>query len=175
MFIWRIPSDQITYKNIQPEDFNSLPAHSRIWVYQSERFFNDNELATIKQKASEFIDQWTSHGNQMDACIEVLHNCFIIVVVDEKTAPASGCGIDKSVHFIQSLEKEVKLSLMERTNVAYRNYENKINLCSLKEFEQLIDSGVVTDNTIVFNNLLSIKEELLSKWEIPVFRSWLLK
>lgn len=155
------------------KNINTIAPHSRVWIYQSSRMLTAAEVSIIKQRSVLFIDQWTSHGNQMDACIEVLHNCFVIVFVDEQTASASGCGIDKSVHFIQNLEKELNVSLMERTNVAYRGNDNSIKLSSLKEFEQLIDTGLVSGDTIVFNNVISTKQELLTKWEVSVSSSWL--
>ena len=64
--------------------FKDLPPHSRIWVYQSERELFPNETGAIKEKANEFVAQWTSHDQLMKASIEVFHNRFIVVCVDEK-------------------------------------------------------------------------------------------
>jgi hypothetical protein len=57
----------------------------------------------------------------MSACIEIFHNRFIIACVDEKTTSASGCGIDKSVKFIQQLESDLggNNALLERVNIVY--------------------------------------------------------
>ena len=103
-------------------NFKDMPLHSRVWVYQSIREFSENEIKQLKNKAEGFISAWTSHGKTMNACIEIFHNRFIIVCVDEKTTFASGCGIDKSVKFIQQLESDFggNTSLLDRMNVAYR-------------------------------------------------------
>ena len=159
--------------------FNNLPAHSRVWIYQSGREFSPAETEQIKSKAEAFVSQWTSHDQLMKACIEVFHNRFVVVCVDEKTAPASGCGIDKSVKFIQQLEKDLTVSLLDRMNVAYRTAaspfpkfetlekvaDEKIFSCHVSELK---NAGAST----VFNNLVATKEELEKNWEVPVEQSW---
>ena len=144
--------------------FNSFPTHSRVWIYQSNRKFTSAEIELIKNKSEEFVSQWTSHDQLMKACIEVFHNLFIVVCVDEKTAPASGCGIDKSVKFIQRLEKDFFVSLLDRMNVAYRK-DGKIYSSPVSELK---NSGAET----VFNNLVQTKEELEKNWEVPIEKSW---
>ena len=148
-----------------------MPSHSRTWIYQSNRELNEKQIAEIKNKSQNFIDQWTSHGKTMNACIEIFHYFFIVVLVDEQSAPASGCGIDKSVHFIQQLEKDFSITLLDRTLAAYKK-EDKIFICSLLEFEKLIGAGAIDENTIVFNNLVNTKAELENNWQIPLKRSW---
>ncbi len=144
--------------------FNNMPPHSRIWIYQSNREFTSSEVESIKQKSDAFVKQWTSHDQQMNACIEIFHDRFVVVCVDEKTAPASGCGIDKSVKFIQQLEKEFTLSLLDRMNVAYRK-EGKIHSTSISELKNI-------GNVTVFNNLVTTKEEFEKNWEVPIEQSW---
>lgn len=141
-----------------------MSSHSRIWIYQSEKEFSSSEINSIKRKSEEFVAQWTSHDQLMKACIEIFHTRFIVVCVDEKTAPASGCGIDKSVNFIQQLEKDFNISLLDRNNVAYR-MNGKILSCSLSELKNKKAESV-------FNNLIQKKEELETSWEIPFEKSW---
>lgn len=151
--------------------FNQLPDHSRIWIYQSNKELSIEEVAKIKAAANDFISQWTSHGNSMDAAVEVMHARFVIVAVDEQTAPASGCGIDKSFRFIQDIEKQFNISLLNRMQVAYKAGD-AIFTCSLKEFEELIAANKITENTLVFNNLVDSKAGLTSNWEVPLKESW---
>lgn len=152
-------------------DFRNMPPHSRTWIYQSGREFSKQETAEIKIRSTQFIDQWTSHGKTMNAAIELIYNRFIVVCVDEQTAPASGCGIDKSVHFIQQLEKDLSLTLLDRMNIAYKK-DDKIISCSASEFETKIQNGEINDDTIVFNNMVTTKKELESSWEIRLKNSW---
>lgn len=151
--------------------FNDMPAHSRVWIYQSEREFSSAETERIKSKAEGFVEQWTSHNTLMHASIEVFHNLFVVVCVDERTAPASGCGIDKSVRFVQELEKELQISLLDRMVVAYRK-DGKVLSCKLPGFGKLIEEKKAGEATIVFNNLVSTKGEMEKGWEVPLKESW---
>ncbi|MCC6690026.1 MAG: ABC transporter ATPase [Bacteroidia bacterium] len=151
--------------------FNQLPAHSRVWIYQSTREFTPDETDRLKNEADKFIEQWTSHGRNMDAAIEILYNRFIIIAVDEQTAPASGCGIDKSLRFLQNVEKQFDLSLLNRTQVAYK-IGTSVYTASLADFEKLINTKQITENTIVFNNLTATKGEMNTGWEVPLKQSW---
>ena len=163
-------------------NFKYMPLHSRVWIYQSIREFSKNEITQLKTKAESFISEWTSHGKMMSACIEIFHNRFIVVCVDEKTTSASGCGIDKSVKFIQQLESDLggNTSLLDRMNVAYRmnahlNEEvgqGKIISCHISELKNLLTFPEGQKGITVFNNLVNTKEELEQNWEVPLEKSW---
>jgi len=161
-------------------NFKDMPLHSRVWIYQSIREFSEIEINQLKTKAESFISEWTSHGKTMSACIEIFHNRFIIVCVDEKTTSASGCGIDKSVKFIQQLESDLggNTSLLNRMNVAYRKksaapaIKGEIQVCSINELKNLTDFPEGQKGITVFNNLVNTKEELEINWEVPLEKSW---
>ena len=152
--------------------YNEMPLHSRVWIYQSDREIKDLEIAEIRRKAAIFLLEWTSHGNVMKASIDVLYNRFIVVAVDETAASASGCGIDKSVRFIQQLEQDYNLNLFDRMLVNYRGKDGLIQSTKLYTFEQMMEKGELNAETIVFNNLVSTKQDMQSIWEVPVKNSW---
>lgn len=152
--------------------YQDMPLHSRAWVYQSDREIKDIEVNEIRRKAGMFLMEWTSHGNVMKASIDVLYNRFFVVLVDETAASASGCGIDKSVKFMQQMEQDYGINLFDRMLVTYRDAETKIQNTKLYTFEQMMERGELTADTIVFNNLVSTKEDMQSKWEVPVKKSW---
>lgn len=143
----------------------------RIWIYQADRQLNEAEEELILGKLGEFTAQWRAHGKPLAAKAEICYNRFIIVMVDDSVAPPTGCSIDKSVHLLKAIELETGLQLFDRMQVAYRNGHD-INVVSRAEFEALISSGVVNDNTIVFNNLITSYPELNTNWEIPLRESW---
>ena len=57
--------------------FESLPEDSRVWIYQSNRSFTDEELVEIKQKLDEFLTQWTVHGSNLKAGYDIKYKRFI--------------------------------------------------------------------------------------------------
>ena len=151
--------------------FDQLPDNARVWVYPSSRKFTPDELLIIRQKTEAFLEQWTAHGTQLQAGLHLPYDRFIVLGLNESIQSASGCSIDASVHFIQSLEETFKITLLDKMNVTYRN-KNSIDHISLKEFRTKAKEKKVNSDVIVFNNLVRNKMEYDSNWEVPASSSW---
>ncbi|GHC50159.1 ABC transporter ATPase [Ulvibacter litoralis] len=152
-------------------EFKNLPDDSRIWVYQSNRKLSDEEVAAITPKIEAFLEQWTAHGTDLEAGYEIKYNRFIVFGLNQVNASASGCSIDASVRFIQSLEQELEVDLLDKMNVTFYNGEF-IAHKSLSDFRKMAKARSVSPNTVVFNNLVNTKEEYLENWEVPAKESW---
>jgi len=152
-------------------DFNTLPETSRVWIYQANRSFAENEIEEIKSKLDVFIENWTAHGSDLQSGYEIKYKRFIVIALNQSLNAATGCSIDASVHFIQQLEKEYNVDLMDKMNVSYKQGEF-IAYKPLNEFKQMAKQRAVSKNTIVFNNLVANKAEYLDYWEVPASESW---
>lgn len=145
----------------------------KVWIYQANRFFTANELELLRGYLSEFLKQWTAHGDRLLGSFEIKYNLFIILKVDESQAMVTGCSIDKSVHLLKDIASRLNVDLFDRTLIAYRlNSNTPIELVSRDQFERLIREGIVNEKTIVFNNLLTNGEEFTTKWEVSLKESW---
>jgi len=153
------------------KDFKDLPDDSRIWIYQSNRKLSDDEVAAISAKTKTFLEQWTAHGKDLDAGFEIKYNRFIVIGLNQENASASGCSIDSSVYFIQTLEKEYGLDLLDKMNVTFYNGEY-IAHKSLADFKKMAKARSVSKNTVVFNNLVITKGDYIDNWEVPAKDSW---
>jgi hypothetical protein len=118
-----------------------------------------------------FTEQWTAHGKQLAAQALLKYNQFLIIRVNEALAKATGCSIDKSTDTLKQVQQELGLDFFDRMQIAYRDSEG-IKTVSRPEFEKLLESGKVDENTIVFNNMVGNSRELESNWEIPLKDSW---
>ncbi|RMA64242.1 ABC transporter ATPase [Ulvibacter antarcticus] len=152
-------------------EFEKLPDDSRIWVYQCNRKLSDEEVAAITPKTEVFLEKWTAHGSDLEAGFEIKYNRFIVLGLNQANASASGCSIDASVRFIQSLEKELEVDLLDKMNVTFYNGEF-IAHKSLSDFRKMAKARSVSPNTVVFNNLINTKSEYLENWEVPAKESW---
>ncbi|SHJ13719.1 hypothetical protein SAMN04487911_1129 [Arenibacter nanhaiticus] len=152
-------------------DFSSLPDESRVWVFQASRSFTADELENVQLQLNEFIANWTAHGSDLHAGYEIRYNRFIILALDQTITMASGCSIDSSVRFIQELEKQYNIELLDKMNVSYKQGEF-IAYKPLIDFKKMAKDKAVSKNTIVFNNLVTNKQEYLSHWEVPAEESW---
>jgi hypothetical protein len=151
--------------------YKNLPNNSRVWIYQSNREFTEKELEFISTKAEEFINSWTRHGDDLKGSYTIKYNQFLVLAVDESFNNVSGCSIDASVHFIQALERELQLNLMDKMNVTFKN-GNHINLVRLSDFQKFAKEHKITQETIVFNNMVATKEDFENSWEVPAKDSW---
>lgn len=151
--------------------FNDLPDNARIWIYQCNRTFTTAEITQIKVALDQFLQQWTAHGNDLSASYHLPYQRFIVIGLDQSMTNASGCSIDASVHFIQGLEKQFQVSLLDNMNVSYKQGEY-IAYKPLIDFKKMAKQKAVSKKTIVFNNLVATKAEFLEHWEVPAEFSW---
>lgn len=149
----------------------SFSPQSKVWIYQSNRPFTADEVPAIQQKLNDFTSQWKAHGHQLKAKADILHDFFIIFVVDEAAAGVTGCSIDASVRVIKDIEQAHNVDLFDRFNIAYK-VDDKVIVTNKEDFETLVNIKAVGPKTIVFNNLVQTVQELETKWEIPFEQSW---
>lgn len=143
----------------------------RIWIYQAERKLNNDEATYLLEKMDQFATDWTAHGKQLVAQALLRYNQFLIIRVDEGMVKATGCSIDKSTTILKQVQQELGVDFFNRMLIAYRDQEG-IKTVSREAFETLIESGAVTEDTIVFNNMVDTGEGLESRWEVPLKSSW---
>ncbi len=151
--------------------FKELPDSSRVWIYQSNRSFTDQEIQEITSKLEGFIAQWTAHGADLKASFEIKYKRFITLALDQQLNVATGCSIDASVKFIQQLEQDYNVDLLDKMNVSYKQGEF-VAYKTLTDFRKMAKDKAVSKNTIVFNNLVNNKGEYLTDWEVPAEDSW---
>ena len=151
--------------------FEELPEDAKIWIYQSNRKLTDDEVESITSKCQDFIENWAAHGTSLAASFVIKYNRFIIFAVNQEVQQATGCSIDASVHFIQQLEQQFAIELLDKMNVTYRSGEH-IAHKSLLDFKKMAKEKAVSEHTIVFNNLVNTKGEWEEFWEVPANESW---
>ena len=151
--------------------FDQLPDQARIWIYPSSRKFDATTADQIHQACSKFLTQWTAHGQALQAGFILPYNHFIVFGLDQQQQVATGCSIDASVRFIQSLEQKFDLILLDKMNVTFKQGEY-ISYKALTEFKAMAASRAVSKNTLVFNNLVLNKADFSESWEVPAHQSW---
>lgn len=152
-------------------DFNTLPNTSRVWIYQASRSLAEDELGEIDEGLKDFLKGWTAHGADLKAGFEIKYKRFVVIALDQGLNSASGCSIDASVHYIQSLEKKYEIDLLDKMNVSYKQGEY-IAYKPLIDFKRMVKQKAVSLKTVVFNNLVATKGEYEEFWEVPAAESW---
>ena len=152
----------------------NLSDNARVWIYQANKKLSPAAQKSMLEKAMHFVNNWSTHGTSLKAGAELLYDTFLVLSIDESDVIASGCSIDKSLHFIQQLEEEFDVNFLDRTTVAiWDNHEASV--MDLDAFRRQINEGKIHKDSLIFNNLVRSKGEMSTEWKIPVNRSWLKK
>ena len=151
----------------------AFPDESRVWIYQADRPFEDEVIPEINTDIDDFCTQWTSHNHALKAIGGVMHDLFVVLVVDESNSSASGCSIDKSVAFVKSLELKYNRKLLERNNIAWLDEEEQLQITPLACLKAVVESGRVKMDTKVFDNLVNTRKDYISRWTVPLGESWM--
>ena len=151
--------------------YNSLPENSKVWVYPSNRKSYPNEIEEIEVKIKAFIENWKSEDENFKASYQFLYQRFIVFIVDVDTVALTNEDIDTSVSFILSLQETYDVSLLDKMNVCFKQGEF-VQYKELKDFKKLLKNKALTGKSIIFDNLISIKQDLDNHWEMPIEESW---
>ncbi len=151
----------------------AYPDESRVWIYQADRPFEEGDITQINEDIDSFCQAWTSHNQELRALGGVMHDLFVVLVVDETMASTSGCSIDKSVAFVKSLEQKYHRRLLERNNVAWLDDNEQLHTIPLQELKEAVANGQMNLNTPVFDNLVATRKEYISRWTVPLGESWM--
>lgn len=151
--------------------FEQMPGHARVWVYQSVKPLGAAPAA-LTESLEQFARNWESHGVPLRASYRVLHDHFIVLAVDETTKDASGCSIDKSVHFMQGLEGQFGLNLFDRSQQAFL-VDERVQFVEVKNLKAQVQAGAIGPETPTFNPLMATVGQLQTEWLVPAAKSWL--
>ena len=141
----------------------TLPDSSRVWVYQSNRFFSSDEIKFVQDKLKSFIQGWNNHGTNLTADAFVVSPSFVILAVNESDINASGCSIDSSVRFIKQIGEELKIDFFNRLKVLIEN-NNEFKYVSLHALADYDDCNT-------FNTLVQTLGEFKNSFKISVRQS----
>ena len=144
---------------------------SRVWVYTTNRPLSEAEAQATQQALNAFVQQWTAHNHALKARAEVFQHQFVILMVDESQAGASGCSIDKSVHFLESLGAQLNIDFFERMRFAWID-QNQMHYADRHTLSQAVAQQQIAAETLMVNTLVQNKKELQEKWLVPFGQSW---
>ena len=157
------------HAELLPADF---AGSSRVWIYQSPRLFMLSEALAIEEMLEAFVRDWKSHGVTVKGYGNLFYGQFIVLMADETATGVSGCSTDGSVRLVKDIEQRFGVNLFDRLMLAFR-IKDKVQMMPLSQLPYALENGFVDEETLYFNNTVQTKEELETKWLIPLKDSWL--
>lgn len=152
--------------------FETLPAESRLWVFGVERSLAEAEQESFLGAVDLFLETWVAHGVPLTCGRDWRWGRFLLVAVDEASAPPSGCSIDAMVGVLRDQERRLGVRVLDNTQVWFVA-DGEVQQRSRSEFARLAEEGVVGPDTVVFDNTVTrLKDARLGRWEVPARESW---
>lgn len=158
-----------SFQHLLPQDFDE---QSKVWIYQSDRFFSLSEALDIEPMLEQFTTGWQSHGDQVKGFATLFFGQFIVLMADETATGVSGCSTDSSVRLIKQIEEKFHVNMFNRQLLAFI-IKDKVQLLPLSQVNYGIENGFINGDTRYFNNTVLTKKDLLEHWIIPLQNSWL--
>jgi hypothetical protein len=152
-------------------DNKQLAPQSKVWIYTASRPLTDAETELAQSALNRFVAQWTAHNQALQARAEVFANQLAILVVDETQAGASGCSIDKSVHFLQQLGQQLGIDFFDRMRFGWLDGD-VVRFHARDELAAMKATGSIDENTLMLNTLAPTLSDLRDKWLQPLGQSW---
>ncbi len=145
---------------------------ARLWIFQSDRVLSKDEVSHIRSWLDDFTPRWTSHNRSLKAKSTIAFDRFIIIALDEQMShAASGCSIDSLTHHIQAIGDKLSINMMDRVTF-YFLLEDGVQGLHMNKVEEANKSGLISKDSLVFDNLIKTKKELHNQWIIPIGQSW---
>ncbi|PHR47634.1 MAG: hypothetical protein COA32_06675 [Fluviicola sp.] len=146
--------------------FTDFPDDSRVWLYQTNRPLVDEEVKLINNKLSSFIKEWAAHGNQLWGNALVLNPYFVVVIVNDKLTPPSGCSIDASVHKLKEIGQLLDVDFFTRMKVTIKK-EGAVEQIDFNDFKSITADG----NILVYDPLIGNLGDLRNEWPMKIENS----
>ena len=146
-------------------EFENISDDSRIWIYASPIFLDNENQSYISKLLSNHLDTWQAHQVSLTAALTILENHFIVIALDENIAGASGCSIDTLQYKIQEIENYLAVTLTNRLNV-FCLVGDKIKCISSSELSKFANKETL------FYDLTIQKKSDLSSYLKPIKEGW---
>ncbi|RUA10842.1 MAG: ABC transporter ATPase [Flavobacteriia bacterium] len=148
-------------------DYQEITDFSKILIYPSGRKFYEKEQPEIIKKTNDFLESFTD----VKFYFKFEYDRFLIFFIAEDT-PLGLEQNEKIIEFIQQLEKDYKVSLIDKIKVFFKQGAY-VQVKEVPDFKKMIKNRSITKKTIVFNNFISTKAEFDCCWEVPADESWI--
>lgn len=152
--------------------FPNVPGTARLWVFALARELTPDQRALVTSQLDGFIGAWKSHGTPVRGAYEIVESRFVLIVgtVDDGV---SGCSTDSMVRVMTTLRKEHQIDGFDRTIVFFRDAEGSVRAVKRDEFQKLVETGAVGDDTPVFDATIQTVADLRSgRFETTFARAW---
>lgn len=154
-------------------EFQQLPAHARVWIYQANRAFNEQENNFVQSYLKQAVQDWNAHGAPLAGSFQIRYNQIIVIAVDEKHNAASGCSIDASTGWFKDLAFQLGIDFFDRSVALVQ--EDSLTLFPLLGVKQAVAAGQISSESFIATPQVNDLADFKANWPSKAKDSWLKK
>ncbi len=151
--------------------FQKFSPNAKVWIYPASRQLNTTELQDLSNALTIFCQQWTAHNQQLKANFSIDFNQIVVLSVDETLSTASGCSIDKSVHFLKEFGTENNINFFDRMHLGFV-LNNQLQAIHINQIKEKINEKLIDQYSICLNYNCSTLAEF-EQWQLPLSQHWI--
>ena len=130
----------------------SLSDEAVLWVWIANRSLQTAEQEHLLSRLELFLRSWTTHGKSVRGDATILEDRILLIGGEVDAGEISGCGIDKSVHVIETTGREIGSGWLAGLTIAFRRPgAPSIETATRSDFKRMARTGEVDASTLVYD------------------------
>ncbi len=156
------------------EAFNNLSPQSRLWIWVSSRPIAHEEQRDLSTALDSFLATWSSHERPVRGAWDIQDNRVLLIAGEISGGDISGCGIDKSVHLLETVASKHGFEWLPGLDVVFRRTpKSPLESLSRAAFREAAGSGRIGTEAVVVDRTIGTVGELRSgSLESAAAESW---
>ncbi len=152
----------------------TLPDAARVWIHPAATSLSDDTQAAVRDRLEVFVEEWTSHEQNVQGGVAVLHDHFVVLAGARTDGnDPSGCAIDDATRAVGAVADEFGIDWVPSLQVLYRTDEGDVAAVSRSTFQTRVEAGEITTETIVFDpSVTTLGAVRDGDFETPAGDSW---
>lgn len=135
--------------------FEDLPDEARLWIFPVHDALEPPEVEDLLATVDTFLEGWAAHGAPLIGGRTWVEDRFLLVAVDPRTVPPSGCSIDSLMRALKAVEERTGKGIVGHGPLYVRGEDGGVRRLSRKEFREEVEAGRLTLESRVFDTTLT--------------------
>lgn len=153
--------------------FSTLSDDASVWLYAADRRLDHASAEHVQAHVNAFRNTWRTHGREVVSDCELIEHRLLVVAAEVPGGSMSGCGIDKSLHTLDNLARELGFTWVSGLHVVFLDQQGQLQTTTRPGFRALAADGTVNGQTPVVDLAAERLGEVRRRGlHVPLSQSW---
>ncbi len=151
---------------------DNLPDNAKAWLFPCRKPLADAHQRTLTQTLTQFLTDWCSHGQALQASVHVTPY-EVVLFVNTAAAVPSGCALDSWHSALRTVSNALGIDCFYHEQICCKTGAGW-HIYTPDEALAAWEGGTLKDNTLIANVQVKNKIDFFSDTRlIPLHNSWL--